>query len=864
VPRKETITLLAEALALTPSERALLEAAARPGGLTASSTAARVASLSPSDSPSWPLVGRAQELLVLERHLDNEGPPVLLLAGEPGIGKSRLLREGKQFASRRGWTVLEGGCQRRSGQEPYAPLVGALEGYLHRASSAFARASLEGCAWLVRLLPELVETTLVPAPSWTLPSQQERRLMFASVDRFLANVAGSAGTLLVLDDLQWAGTDALDLLTTLVRSAGLAPVRVVGAYRTTELPQEAPLRTALGDLASAGLAAQHLLGPLAPQEARDLLTPLLEEGERYDIERTEQVLARVGGVPFFLVSYAHALRAGSGEGKVTQAVPWSVTESIRQRMAVLSPAAQHLLGAAAVGGRRVEREVLMAAWSQPELREEEALEVLEDLDQAHLLREEDGTFQFTHDLIWEVVLAELSTLRRQLWHRRFAQALEQVHARALDRVSGQIATHYDQAGLPDQAVAYYERAARMAGQMYANAEAIAAYRRALTLLKAAPRTSTEQVQLWQRLAPLYAGLGDRLGMTGAFEEARQVYQEALTQVPEQNHIWQARLHRWIGGNWWNALHDAEPAFAAYDLAERTLGEAPPGPALEWWQEWIDLQLVRMGLQYRRATVTEMQALIEQTRPVLERAGTLAQRAGFHFNAFLLNMRLERFVVSENTLKHVRAMLAAWQEAGDQPGIALAHFNLGFGSLWHGNLDEAEVHLRAALAWAELSGHASQRSQCLAYLTILARKRGEVEVTTQYGTQALEAARTLEEQMYIASAEANLAWVAWRKGDLTEAERLGHAALAYWQTQERTYPFHWLALWPLLGIDLATGDLAGAIEDARRLLDPLLQPPPEALKTPVEVAIAAWDQHQPETAHTELRYVARLAEALGYL
>jgi class 3 adenylate cyclase len=222
------------------------------------------------------LVGRLRELALLERHLAGEGPPVLLLAGEPGIGKTRLLREAAERARDAGWTVLEAGCTRRGAQEPYSPILGALEGHIRHQPQGKLRAGLEGCAWLVRLLPELAEASLVPVLEWRLPPEQERRLMFRA--------AGRAGTLLALDDLQWAGSDALDLLAELVRSAE-APLRVVGAYRSTEVRPQDPLGVMLTDLAREGLAAQSELGPLAPQEAMELLHNLLEGGEIAGLQR---------------------------------------------------------------------------------------------------------------------------------------------------------------------------------------------------------------------------------------------------------------------------------------------------------------------------------------------------------------------------------------------------------------------------------------------------------------------------------------------------------------------------------------------------------------------------------------------------
>ena len=131
--------------------------------------------------------------------------------------------------------MLQGGCQRRGGQEPYAPLLDALQRHLRGGEPDQLPADLQGCAWLVRLLPELADGPIPPLPPWTLTPEQERRLTGEAVLRFLTNVAGPTGTVLLLDDLQWAGPDALDLLATLARSGAEVPLRIIGAYRDTEV-----------------------------------------------------------------------------------------------------------------------------------------------------------------------------------------------------------------------------------------------------------------------------------------------------------------------------------------------------------------------------------------------------------------------------------------------------------------------------------------------------------------------------------------------------------------------------------------------------------------------------------------------------
>src|SRR5262249_19230700 len=159
-----------------------------------------------------------------------------------------------------------------------APLLDALAQYLQRQRSARLGVELAGCAWLGRLLPELAPH-LEPLPDGALPPEQEQRLVYAAVARGLSNVAGPAGTLLVLDDLQWAGPDALDLLIALMRHPDLRPeglgsgraLRVVGAYRENEVRPSDPLGLLVADLAQAELLRHHALGPLAHEEAAELL-----------------------------------------------------------------------------------------------------------------------------------------------------------------------------------------------------------------------------------------------------------------------------------------------------------------------------------------------------------------------------------------------------------------------------------------------------------------------------------------------------------------------------------------------------------------------------------------------------------------
>lgn len=451
-PYKGTVELLASALHLGPHERgAFIKAASHRRGSAVPPTDART---NPPGAFS-PVVGRKEELTQVHHLLSGTGPLVLLLAGEPGIGKTRLLREAAARARTSGWTVLEGGCSRRGGQLLYAPLLEALEGWMQGQPQEALRAGLEGCAWLARLLPELAEQGLLPFPALQVPPEQERRLLFAAVARYLTTIAGSAGTLLVLDDLQWAGADAFDLLQTLLHSS--PSLRVIGAYRDTELSMHDPLSTLIADFAREGILTQVELGPLAIEEARALLRAILAESSEGKEVVVERVLERAGGMPFFLISCARGLQAGAlGSDGGAMVLPWDVQQIIRQRVAALPDAAKELLGVAAVIGRVIPAEVLVVAANQPE---REILAAVEASCRARLLIEEAETYQFAHDLIREVIEAGLSAMRRRSLHRQVAASWEQVSEMPPPEV---LAYHYTQAGDLTAALGYLMQAAERA------------------------------------------------------------------------------------------------------------------------------------------------------------------------------------------------------------------------------------------------------------------------------------------------------------------------------------------------------------------------------------------------------------------
>jgi predicted ATPase/Tfp pilus assembly protein PilF/DNA-binding XRE family transcriptional regulator len=692
-PRRETVQLLAEALHLSAVERTRLEAAARQRGAPTLQTTGESLPSPQISLSALPFVGRARELALLEQVLA-DGPPVLLVTGEPGIGKSRLLQAGIERAEAQGWTVLMGRCHRRSGQDPYAPLVGALADSLRRQSPTELRQHLEGCTWLVRLLPELAESGVMSPPTWTLPPEQERRLMFAAVARYLTHVAGSAGTLLVLDDLHWAGPDALDLLQALVRAPLDGPLRLLAAYRDTDVTDKDPLPLLVADLAREGQASRALLAPLGKDEAATLLAELLPETTDGDSHLRQQVLSRAAGVPLFLVCCVQALYTGQLTWNGASHVPWTLREAILQRVVALQEIAHQVLRLAAVVGSRVPRTLLVAVAARTDLAEEAVLEALEACCRARLLEEVGAdAYQFTHDLIREVLLTDLGTARRALLHRRVAEVLETAVPAPAVAV---LAYHFAQSDEQEKAILYLEQAGDAARTRYAHTEAESAYREVIERLETLGSST--------RAAAVSEKLGMMLALQARYDEALVTLERAgdayrlegdlegevraLAQI--------GRIHRWRGTSQ-EGLTRLLPLLERLPKTNASRGVAAFYVALAYLYKGVG--------QY-----SEQVAAAEQ-------AATLARAIG---DEYILTTALERRAAAllalgrlgETCRTLIEEVIPASEAAGNLWTLITAHDNLAGAYEFLGDFHQARTSLQQAIALDERLGDPAEMAYLL--------------------------------------------------------------------------------------------------------------------------------------------------------
>ncbi len=439
---------------------------------------------------------RATLRSALERALAGEGR-VAMIGGALGVGKSRIAAELRAEASQRGFLALFGACYDRDDSVPFSPFVEILETSLAQAQSpqTFRQALGNDASEMARLMPQLRRMFPDIAPPLELSPEQSRRILFNAFAELLARAAASSPVLLLLEDLHWADEGTVSLLNHLARSIANLPVMIVGTYRDDELDAAAPLAQTLDELRRI-----HMLNHLAlrglPESA---VARMIRALSGHEPPPSIVTLFHTGtdGNPFFVEElYRHLVERAqlfdsAGEFRRDLKlenidVPQSLRLVIGRRLARLHQETRKVLGTAAVIGRSFNFELLEAATG---VEPDSLLDRVEEAEKAGLisstLEYPEARFQFSHELIRQGVLSELSAPRRQRLHLSVADAIERICPGTLDDQANDLAHHLWLAGRvadPDKTVHYLALAARRALQQSAYESAIRHFQNALERL----------------------------------------------------------------------------------------------------------------------------------------------------------------------------------------------------------------------------------------------------------------------------------------------------------------------------------------------------------------------------------------------
>ncbi len=451
--------------------------------------------------PPVSYVGRVEERGVLEEAmvLTRDGArQVVLLCGEPGIGKTRLASYAAHRVHAEGFAVCWGSCSEELAV-PYEPWIGVCSQLVEHAPSGLLDAHVRRHGGeLARVARNLAERIPgLPAPQVSDP-ETERYLLFSAVAGFLGGVADSVPVCVVLDDLHWADAQSVALLKHLVRTLEQGALEVIATYRDSDLGKDHPLTAVLADLRTVEGVQRIVLKGLGVDEVAQIMTAAAgHELDEDGVELAGQIAIETDGNPFFVAEILRGLSESgalvfdeaAGRWSVDRsgviALPESVREVIERRVERLGDDALEVLRLAAVVGRVFDLELLSAALDSDE---NTLLDHLEAAVAASLLAESSdrvGQFRFAHTLINQTLYEGLGATRRARMHQRVAQALEQLCGGDPGERLAELALHWRLAAASvDRAKAadYSLRAGQQALESLAPAEALKLFADAVELI----------------------------------------------------------------------------------------------------------------------------------------------------------------------------------------------------------------------------------------------------------------------------------------------------------------------------------------------------------------------------------------------
>jgi DNA-binding SARP family transcriptional activator len=791
-----------------------------------------VAAESAVESPRSAFVGREGELAALVAGLDDVlagRGRLFLLAGEPGIGKSRLAEELIARARAQGARVLVGRCWEAGGAPAYWPWVQALRTYVRETEPEPLRAQLgDGAADLLQLLPELRE--LLPAvPEPPAPESEGARFrLFDAASTFLRRATQVRPLVLVLDDLHAADEPSLLLLRFVAREIADSRLLVVCAYRDVDPTLRDPLSAALAELMREPHTAQIALVGLGEPDVAAYVE--LSTGVEPAPELVEGIHAETEGNPLFV---AEVVRLLDAEGRIAEVdahlrIPPGVRAVIGQRVGRLPERCRSVLVAASVMGREFGLDALARL---AEISRDELLDVLDDAMAERVLGEVPGSpgrLRFDHALIRDTLYEDLTPAHRVRLHQDAAAALEAVYAAQLEPHLAELAQHYfaaAPAGVVDQAIGYARRAGDQAASQLAYEEAVRLYKMALTLVgEDAARCE------------LLLALGDAQARAGDAPESRRSFREAARLAESlglNEHLAQAALG--YGGRLiWEVLRGDVDYAPLLERALAALGEEENPLRVKLLARLASGPLRDTGSPPERKRELSDQAL-EMARHIGDQ-GTLAYalaayNAANHSPAFT---REQVLLTTE--------LIQVAMEAGDLERAAEGHEQRAAALIELGELRRAKADVAALARLADELRQPSQQAFAAAYRALLAMLAGDFSEAEGFTAELLRVAERAQgwsgrvayhlqvyalrrdqgrleeiEEFVRSSAERYSTYPIWRCVLALTAAELGHPAEAHQALEALAadgfahLPFDetWLASMALLA------ETASALGDAER-------------------------------------------------
>ncbi len=735
-------------------------------------------------SPTAPIIGRQQESALVMTHFEaakGGHAHVVLLVGEPGIGKTRLLDEVALRTAQDGAIVLHGGSSEAEGMPPFLPFLEALGQYIQITPVDYLREQVAAAPQvLTSLFPELAVRLGDRGGPSASPPEQARLRLYEAIGAFLEAIGTPHGLVLILDDLQWADSASLDLLCHLARRQSHAHLLLLGAYRESEFAHNLALVRTVAELSRQRRLMTVTVGPLSAHEIDILASTRL--GAPLSPEVSTLLYRQSEGNPFFaeellqgwIETRALAHQHGQWLAMTTldQALPPSIVGALSQRFARLSPMSIDHLRIAAIIGRTFDL-VLLAAIEVQEIEEVE--EQLREAVHARLVHHnQQGTLTFSHDNIRECLYAEVSTSRRRRLHGSIGQLLEERYggAKVLSMQQlAELAFHF--ARSPDRAkgIEYSHRAAVQALQTFAAEEARIHYHTALDLLGSEERARGD----------LLLGMGEASLLAGKEAEAVKIYAAAYQALLHEGDLnAAAQAAHGLGRAYWQQEQLLE-AQTALENALRLIEECSCASTVHVLVDLSTLLTVYLGQQAQGASYAQR---------ALEMAQALddAHLEAMAKRTVAANLCMPVGDLS-SAMAHLEDALRLAETGDDCMEAAECCLYLATPSYWLADIRRSREMSRRQIAYAERCRQSYALRTAYPWLVLLSASQGEWTQAAQMAEQAHSVVDQLANPMPLSFLHQMQAFLAYQQEDYETAEHECQAALVHQQSGPGGFMFY---------------------------------------------------------------------------
>ncbi len=775
------------------------------------------------------LIARQAEVATVEAVVAAGGSRLILLTGDAGIGKSRMMRELRDEMPDRRW--LQGRCLELESESAYAPFIDLLKMWLgpdsdlrHRLETLAEDGLMSGeqiaavAPFLLDLLGFHGRDDERQQVESTDPEKRKALTSSALVETIDA-IVSERDTVIGLDDVHWADQASIGVLEALIGADRSHDLIVIASSR----PEGENTAATVGSTAAANYAdrfTEITLHELTPEDSERMVASLLDLDEDA-AQFTRLIVERAQGNPFYIEEILRsliqhgAIHRSNGRWSVAggiddAAVPESIQAVVMSRVDRLDHECRRAAQMASILGRTFDRDLFSMLWSDA------VDDTLDRLATSDILRKEDlrnGTeYAFLHALTHDAVYASVLPSRRAALHEQAGDAL--AAGAAGDRAE-QRAHHYDRSRNGVKAVAALLEAGEHALSKYSIEAAMSYFDRALDRLG---DLSEEEGSVFE--SRIHARRGEVFEVTARHEAAETELGLALETLGDDP-IEEARIHRLIGVTL-RLRGDSAAAAGAYERAEAALDASPGRDTIEFHQAWLDVARERMwNLYFGGGDLAEIKAHNELRRPVAERYGTPGQVSDVLTGELLVDFRALHYQFGRDQIDLARRAVELAEESADLGRIGETRFALGFTLLWADRLADARDEFDALAPLVRRMGDRVLFLRHLAYEAVTLRRLGLVDAARTTAVEALEVAETVGDDYYQGHAHANLCWAAWKAGMPAEARRRAETAIGAWGKSEEGVgsEFAWMIVWPLVAMDLEDDDVAAAIGRLRLLSTP---------------------------------------------